>query len=39
VADRVAILAEGRVAADVRREGLAVDDLQRLYAFHVQSRP
>jgi len=38
VADRVAILAEGRVAADVRREGLAVDDLQRLYALHVESR-
>jgi heme ABC exporter ATP-binding subunit CcmA len=39
VADRVAILAEGRVAVALRREGLSVDELQRLYAFHVEGQP
>jgi heme exporter protein A len=38
VADRVAILAEGRVAAAVPREGLTVDELQRLYALHVEGQ-
>jgi hypothetical protein len=38
VADRVAILADGRVAAAVRREGLTVDELQRLYAVHVEGQ-
>jgi heme ABC exporter ATP-binding subunit CcmA len=38
VADRVAILAEGRVAVDVRREGLGGDELQRLYALHVEGQ-
>ena len=36
VVDRVAILAEGRVALAVRREGLTVGELQRLYAMHVE---
>jgi heme exporter protein A len=38
VVDRVAILAEGRVAVAVRREGLTVDELQRLYAMHAEGR-
>lgn len=38
VANRVAILAEGRVAVDVRREGLTIDELQRLYALHVEGQ-
>ncbi|MGH7334114.1 MAG: heme ABC exporter ATP-binding protein CcmA [Candidatus Rokuibacteriota bacterium] len=38
VADRVAVLAEGRVAAAVRREGLTVDQLRRLYAWHVEGQ-
>ncbi len=38
VADRVAILAEGRVAVAVRREGLTDEELQRLYALHVEGQ-
>jgi heme ABC exporter ATP-binding subunit CcmA len=34
LADRVAILAEGRVAVDVPRAGLGEADLQRLYVLH-----
>ena len=38
VADRLAILAEGRVAVVLRRDALSVDELQRLYAFHVEGQ-
>ena len=38
VADRVAILAEGRVAVDAPRAGLGADELQRLYALHVEGQ-
>ena len=37
VADRVAILAEGRVVLDTARAGLAADELQRLYALHAEA--
>jgi ABC-type multidrug transport system ATPase subunit len=36
VADRIAILAGGRVALDSPRAGLAPEDLQRLYAAHTE---
>jgi heme ABC exporter ATP-binding subunit CcmA len=36
VADRVAILAEGKVALDAARAGLTIDALQRLYALHAE---
>jgi heme ABC exporter ATP-binding subunit CcmA len=36
VADRIAILAGGRVALDSARAGLDPDDLQRLYAAHAE---
>ena len=35
-ADRLAILAGGRVALDTPRGGLAPDDVQRLYALHAE---
>jgi hypothetical protein len=38
VADRVAILADGRVAVAVRRVGLTIEALQRLYALHVEGQ-
>jgi heme ABC exporter ATP-binding subunit CcmA len=37
IADRVAILAEGRVALETERASLAADELQRLYALHVEA--
>ena len=37
VADRVAILAEGRVALDCERAGLPPGELQRLYALHAEA--
>jgi len=37
VADRVAILAEGRVALDAPRADLAPDELPRLYALHAEA--
>jgi heme ABC exporter ATP-binding subunit CcmA len=36
VADRIAILAGGRIALDTPRGGLDPDDLQRLYAAHTE---
>jgi heme ABC exporter ATP-binding subunit CcmA len=36
VADRVAILAGGRVAAEASAAGLSAEDLQRLYALHAE---
>jgi heme ABC exporter ATP-binding subunit CcmA len=36
VADRIAILAGGRIALDTPRGGLDADDLQRLYAAHAE---
>jgi heme ABC exporter ATP-binding subunit CcmA len=36
VADRIAILAGGRIALDSARAGLDPDDLQRLYAAHAE---
>ena len=36
VADRVAILAEGRVALDAPRADLAPDEVPRLYALHAE---
>ena len=36
VADRIAILAAGRIALDTPRGGLDADDLQRLYAAHAE---
>jgi heme ABC exporter ATP-binding subunit CcmA len=36
IADRVAILAEGRVAVDMPRENLAAEELQRLYTMHAE---
>jgi heme exporter protein A len=36
VADRIAILAGGRIALDTPRGGLQADDLQRLYAAHAE---
>jgi heme ABC exporter ATP-binding subunit CcmA len=36
VADRVAILAGGRVALDVPRTGVAAEEIQRLYALHTE---
>jgi heme exporter protein A len=36
VADRIAILAGGRIALDSPRAGLDPDDLQRLYAVHAE---
>ena len=37
VADRVAILADGRVALDAPRADLAPDELPRLYALHAEA--
>jgi len=39
VADRIAILAGGRIALDTPRAGLAPDDVQRLYATHTEDAP
>ena len=39
VADRIAILAGGRIALDTPRAGLDPDDLQRLYAAHAEDGP
>jgi len=39
VADRIAILAGGRVAVDTPRASLAADDVQRLYALHAEEEP
>jgi len=39
VADRIAILSGGRVAADVPRAHLSGDDLGRLYALHTEDAP
>jgi heme ABC exporter ATP-binding subunit CcmA len=36
IADRIAILAGGRVALDTPRAGLAPDDVQRLYVTHTE---
>jgi heme exporter protein A len=36
VADRIAILAAGRIALDTPRAGLDPDDIQRLYAAHTE---
>jgi heme ABC exporter ATP-binding subunit CcmA len=36
VADRIAILAGGRIALDTPRSGLDPDDLERLYAAHAE---
>jgi hypothetical protein len=36
VADRLAILAGGRVALDTPRAGLGPDDVQRLYLAHTE---
>jgi heme ABC exporter ATP-binding subunit CcmA len=36
IADRIAILAGGRVALDTPRAGLAPDDVQRLYVAHTE---
>jgi heme ABC exporter ATP-binding subunit CcmA len=36
VADRIAVLAGGRISLDTPRAGLADDDVQRLYAAHVE---
>ena len=38
VADRVVILAEGRVAVDMPRDGLDAGEIQRLYALHAEVR-
>ncbi|HEY3067832.1 MAG TPA: heme ABC exporter ATP-binding protein CcmA [Methylomirabilota bacterium] len=39
VADRVAILAGGRVALDMARAGLAPDEIQRLYTLYTEAAP
>jgi heme exporter protein A len=39
VADRLAILAGGRVAFDTPRAGLGSDDIGRLYALHAEGGP
>jgi heme ABC exporter ATP-binding subunit CcmA len=36
IADRIAILAGGRVALDTPRAGLAPDDIQRIYVAHTE---
>ena len=36
VADRIVILADGRVALDTARGNLSADDVQRLYALHAE---
>jgi heme ABC exporter ATP-binding subunit CcmA len=36
IADRIAILAGGRIALDTPRDGLDPDDLERLYAAHAE---
>jgi heme ABC exporter ATP-binding subunit CcmA len=36
IADRLAVLAGGRVTLDTPRAGLAADDVQRLYAAHAE---
>jgi energy-coupling factor transporter ATP-binding protein EcfA2 len=36
VADRIAILADGRIALDTARGGLSGEDVQRLYALHAE---
>jgi heme ABC exporter ATP-binding subunit CcmA len=39
VADRIAILAAGRVALDTPRAGLAPDEIQRLYTLYTEGAP
>lgn len=39
IADRVAILAAGRVAVEAAAGALSADDLQRLYALHTEDGP
>ena len=39
VADRIAILAAGRVALDTPRAGLAADEIQRLYTLYTDAAP
>ena len=39
VADRVAILAGGRIALDVARSGLTAEEIQALYTLHVEDAP
>ena len=39
IADRLAILAGGRIALDTPRAALASDDVQRLYAAHTEEAP
>jgi heme ABC exporter ATP-binding subunit CcmA len=39
VADRVAVLAGGRIAFDAPRVGLAAEEIQRLYSFHAEDQP
>jgi heme ABC exporter ATP-binding subunit CcmA len=36
VADRIVILADGRIALDTARASLSADDVQRLYALHAE---
>jgi heme ABC exporter ATP-binding subunit CcmA len=36
IADRIVILAEGRIALDTARGSLSADDVQRLYALHAE---
>ena len=39
IADRIAMLAGGRIALDTPRAGLGPDDVQRLYATHTDDAP
>jgi heme ABC exporter ATP-binding subunit CcmA len=39
VADRVAILAGGRIALDTARPGLSAEEIQALYALHAEDAP
>jgi heme ABC exporter ATP-binding subunit CcmA len=39
VADRIAVLAGGRIALDTPRGALSADDVQRLYAAHAEEAP
>ena len=36
VADRIAILADGRIALDTARGSLSAEDVQRLYVLHAE---
>jgi ABC-type sulfate/molybdate transport systems ATPase subunit len=39
IADRLAVLAGGRIALDTPRGALGPDDIQRLYAAHTEDAP